>query len=102
MDQWKPLFSWVHISDLHFGHGNAGTYADQRLVLDALRQDAAKTAGQRGIPVPDALLVTGDSLDSAKSLEEFPALEAMLESQFERVDKAGDLDVWVRTELLTR
>ena len=60
MDQQTPLFSWLHISDLHFGHGNAGTYADQRLVLDALRQDAANIAGQRGIPVPDALLVTGD------------------------------------------
>ncbi len=65
MDQKTPLFSWLHISDLHFGHGNAGTYADQRLVLDALRQDAANIAGRRGIPVPDALLVTGDIAFSA-------------------------------------
>jgi 3',5'-cyclic AMP phosphodiesterase CpdA len=54
-----PLFSWLHISDLHFGHGGAGHRWDQRLVLDALLADAAALV-KRGLLKPDAIVVTGD------------------------------------------
>ena len=33
-----PL-SWIHLSDLHFGHGDAHHRWDQQLVLDELSQD---------------------------------------------------------------
>lgn len=54
-----PLFSWLHISDLHFGHGSAGHRWDQRLVLETLQKDAASLTA-RGCPTPNAILVTGD------------------------------------------
>jgi calcineurin-like phosphoesterase family protein len=54
-----PLFSWLHISDLHFGHGSAGHRWDQRLVLEALQRDAAALTARAGL-VPNAVLVTGD------------------------------------------
>lgn len=55
----QTLFGWVHLSDLHFGHGGAGHQANQQLVLDALLADVAEQIKQ-GVPKPDALLVTGD------------------------------------------
>jgi type I restriction enzyme M protein len=55
-----PLFSWVHLSDIHIGHGGAGHQWDQKLVLAALRRDIAEQAKQPDLPRPDAILVTGD------------------------------------------
>lgn len=53
------LFSWLHLSDLHFGHPNVGHGMDQLLVLKQLEADIV--AGRGGLfPAPDALLVTGD------------------------------------------
>jgi hypothetical protein len=48
----KPLFRWLHLSDIHVGHGDAAHGLDQRLVLDSLRRDVSGSA--------DAILVTGD------------------------------------------
>lgn len=39
--------------------------------------------------------VTGDSLDSAASLEDFTELEELLATRYRMVGRAGDLDVWV-------
>jgi Calcineurin-like phosphoesterase/TIR domain len=53
----ETLFGWVHISDIHFGHGDASHRWDQELVMAALRRDLA------GEPTPvrvDAIFVTGD------------------------------------------
>src|SRR5262245_21507188 len=55
----SPLFSWIHLSDIHIGHGAAGHGWDQRLVLDCLREDIAQTT-QRTVPKPDAIFITGD------------------------------------------
>jgi|GEM_PF-25845 len=55
-----PLFSWVHLSDIHIGHGGAGHRWDQKLVLAALQRDIADQTKHHGLPHPDALLVTGD------------------------------------------
>jgi calcineurin-like phosphoesterase family protein len=57
--QQRSLFAWLHLSDIHFGHPNAGHQWDQALVLDALRRDIADH-NFRGIPTPNAILVTGD------------------------------------------
>jgi 3',5'-cyclic AMP phosphodiesterase CpdA len=51
------LFGWIHISDIHFGHGDTSHGWDQTLVMAALRRDIASK------PVPvrvDAIFVTGD------------------------------------------
>lgn len=54
-----PLFAWVHLSDLHFGHGDAGHGWDQVLVTNTLRADL-RSMLQKDIPAPSAILVTGD------------------------------------------
>ncbi len=38
----KPLFIWVHISDIHVGHGDASYGWDQQLVLSELIKDVAE------------------------------------------------------------
>ena len=55
----EPLFTWIHLSDFHFGHGDSSHSWDQQLVLKALREDIAALQTQK-LPAPDALLVTGD------------------------------------------
>ena len=53
----ETLFGWIHLSDIHFGHGDASHGWDQDLVMAALRRDIA------GKPAPvrvDAIFVTGD------------------------------------------
>jgi hypothetical protein len=53
----ESLFGWIHVSDIHFGHGDAGHGWDQELVMATLRRDIAA----RPVDVPiDAILVTGD------------------------------------------
>ena len=53
-----PSLTWVHVSDLHFGHGDAHYRFDQVGVTDALLRDAADM--RRRLGPPDLLLVTGD------------------------------------------
>jgi predicted MPP superfamily phosphohydrolase len=53
------LWSWLHLSDIHFEHGDAAYRADQRLVLKRLQQDLTKYAIPASI-TPKAILVTGD------------------------------------------
>lgn len=53
------LFAWLHLSDIHIGHGGASHQADQELVLRKLRADVAAQI-KAGIPKPDVVLVTGD------------------------------------------
>ncbi len=55
----EPLISWLHLSDIHLGHGDAGYGWDQALVLDALRRDLTAVV-ELGGAAPDAILVTGD------------------------------------------
>lgn len=55
----KPLFTWIHLSDIHVGHGDANHAADQELVLNELKNDLRDAAAQY-LPPPDAIFVTGD------------------------------------------
>lgn len=52
-----PLFSWVHLSDIHVGHGDVAYRWDQRIVLEKLLADLARLPDR---PRIDALVVTGD------------------------------------------
>ncbi|MCY1074685.1 metallophosphoesterase [Archangium lansingense] len=56
----EPLFAWVHLSDIHIGHGGAGHVWDQKLVLSALHKDIVEEQKRGQLPRPEALLVTGD------------------------------------------
>lgn len=73
------LFSWIHLSDLHFGHGAPTHQSDQKIVLDALAADI-KEQGAGHYPVPHALLITGDIAFSgaSRSPDEYSQAEAWL------------------------
>jgi 3',5'-cyclic AMP phosphodiesterase CpdA len=53
----QTLFSWVHLSDIHIGHGDTSHGWNQKLVLEALRRDVASKPGPERV---DWILVTGD------------------------------------------
>ncbi|AKT37797.1 metallophosphoesterase [Chondromyces crocatus] len=61
----EPLLTWLHVSDVHFGHPTAAHRADQKLVLAKLKADAA-TFRELGLPRIDAIFVTGDIAWSAQ------------------------------------
>ena len=75
----KPLFSWLHLSDIHFGHGSATEREHRGLVLDQLLRDLRK-AEDWGAPPPDAVLVTGDIGFSGDALgrQEYPQASSWL------------------------
>lgn len=55
----KAHFTWLHLSDIHMGHGSAAYNSNQVLILRELYKDVM---GRRtfGVPKIDAILVTGD------------------------------------------
>ena len=59
------VFSWIHLSDIHVGHGNATHGYDQRLVVHSLERDLTKAKLRQeladgGVSSFDAIFVTGD------------------------------------------
>ncbi len=60
------LFTWLHLSDIHQGHGGGEVRWDQRFVLEALRKDVGTLSLER-VPHPEAILVTGDIAFSGNS-----------------------------------
>lgn len=58
----KVLFSWIHLSDVHFLHGTKRSQVDQEMILNALIQDIRNSSSslELGIPNPDVIFVTGD------------------------------------------
>ena len=65
------MLTFLHISDLHFGHGNARTRFDQKTVVRRLLDDVAVMAQKLG--PPDWVLVTGDIAFSAHDKQYFQA-----------------------------
>lgn len=63
----EPKLTWVHISDLHFGHGDAHYLFDQVGVTNALIRDAERMCKRLG--PPDLLVVTGDIAFSGQSTQ---------------------------------
>ena len=83
----RTLLSWLHLSDLHFGHPSAAHGHDRQLVLAELRKDL-KRWGKGGRPRPGHVIVTGDvAFQGAK--EEFEEAGAVF------ADVARQLDVSV-------
>ena len=60
------LFSWVHISDLHFGQGQQSQNVDQELVLGKLKEDLIEL---KKITKFDAIFITGDIAYSGKEYD---------------------------------
>ncbi len=87
----ETLFGWVHISDIHFGHGDASHGWDQKMVLDRLIEDLPQAMAQ-GAPRPDAILVTGDIAFSGagRSPAEYRNAEAWLKRLGEAVHLGPD------------
>lgn len=56
----EPLFSFLHVSDLHAGHGDDSHRWDQAMVVDRLVEDAGRLVAQGKVPRPDAVILTGD------------------------------------------
>lgn len=54
-----PSFSWLHLSDLHFGPYDNPSSIFQNLVSRRLIEDAVHQQGKLGKPF-DALILTGD------------------------------------------
>lgn len=72
----RPLFAWIHLSDLDFGGGSAGHEWDRTLVLDEIRKDLSRR-GALQIPTPRAIFLTGDIAWSGQP-EEYTAARTWL------------------------
>src|SRR5262245_51844881 len=64
----EVLFTWLHLSDIHFGQGPISRRWDQQLVLRALQEDLLRLE-ERQIPNPDAVFITGDIAFSGSKSE---------------------------------
>lgn len=98
-----PLYSWIHLSDIHFGHGSPAWKVDQSDVVDKLLGDVRTTLDMAGVTSPDAVLLTGDIAFSGRT-EEFEYALRLLDRLRAEVGAdprvlvvAGNHDV-VRTE----
>ncbi len=56
----EVIACWLHVSDIHVGHGDASHRADQEMVLQQLKADAGPLALTHRVPPPSILIVTGD------------------------------------------
>lgn len=52
-------FCWLHISDMHFGHGSHSVKWDQKLILNKIISDMESRL-EKNLPDPNAIIVTGD------------------------------------------
>ncbi len=68
----KKALVWLHVSDLHFGHGRSATVRfEQQNVVDALVRDARRLRVHIGRP--DFIVLTGDVAFSGDSRREYGA-----------------------------
>lgn len=72
-DDAESALTWLHLSDIHFGHGKAADHANQKRVFEAIIRDAEALAKKVGSV--DFLLVTGDVAFSGESAEYAAAAE---------------------------
>lgn len=98
----ETLYTWVQLSDVHFGHGSPSWREDQADVVDKLVQDIPEALNLAGAAVPSALFLTGDIAYSGTA-DQFAYAREMLSRINERLGAdvpvfavAGNHDV-VRT-----
>jgi hypothetical protein len=75
MDDGKPLFAWVHVSDIYRGERGG----DRRLLLGELRSDIIRAVSDGDVPRPDAILVAGNAASTASEREYDDARQWLLE-----------------------
>jgi 3',5'-cyclic AMP phosphodiesterase CpdA len=65
--------TWLHLSDIHFGHGSAEYGIDQELVVEWLANDAVSQVESGVVDPPDLIVVSGDIANSGarKDREEY-------------------------------
>lgn len=75
----KPLFTWIHLSDIHIGHGDPKHLEYQKLVLNGLKSDI-RSAPARDVPPADAIFVTGDLAfsGSTRNKDEYKRVATLL------------------------
>lgn len=56
----QRLFSWLHLSDIHFGHGSEHHKLDQRDVWNKLTSDIQEAVNSGHVPRPNKIFITGD------------------------------------------
>jgi predicted MPP superfamily phosphohydrolase len=56
----ETIFRWIHLSDIHMGHGDTTFAWDQQMVLDEVKRDVARQMKAQPEPPIDAIFVTGD------------------------------------------
>jgi Calcineurin-like phosphoesterase len=62
------VFSWIHVSDLHFGAGNRERHFDRKRVTQAILRDLRGIHDRTAQP-PDRIFVTGDIAFSGRDEE---------------------------------
>ena len=74
------LWTWIHLSDIHIGHGGTAWTSDQKDVLSQVATDLEQMI-QGGIPTPKAIVVTGDVAYSGGCVrhEEYEEAESLIE-----------------------
>lgn len=86
------VWSWLHLSDIHFGHGAAENVSDQSFVLDALAHDLP--SHMTHAVNPQAVLITGDVGFSGGARD--PAEYESALKYLNRIQQAiGDVPVYV-------
>lgn len=66
--QW--LFTWVHISDIHCGHGDVKELHDRKLIINELNSDIKKKINDYKIGKLDTILLTGDIAFSGNAVND--------------------------------
>lgn len=56
----RPAFTWLHVSDLHFGGGFVSHQYSRQEILKALLEDVRADVKEGRLGRPDLILVTGD------------------------------------------
>lgn len=87
----KNTLTWLHISDIHFGHGKEARHrVDQKIVCDEIVKDAEQVVQDLGSP--DLVLVTGDIAFKADPKEYEQAMQ-WLERLMETVNTDKKISV---------
>ena len=89
----RYLFTWLHLSDLHFGHGDARHGWNQKTVLSLLAKDVAKALTDwPELPTPEAVVVTGDVAFSGavRSADEYRDAQGWLKAVASELGLAPD------------
>lgn len=75
----EPLFTWMHLSDIHIGHPVPKHAQALPLILKSLRDDLEHVGKNIGLTEIDAMFVTGDVVWSGKSDQYAEAKTKLLE-----------------------